>query len=57
LVGGEEMYFYPDDTLTTGDSAEFLGFFADDLPRIERVRLDISGDLFGVDNIEYGVLS
>lgn len=57
FVGGSTFNFgLPDGTLTFGDSAEFLGFFRNDLPRITEVRLDFSGVGFGIDNIEYGVV-
>jgi hypothetical protein len=53
-VDGSYTNFRPDDTYTTGDSAEFLGFFRSDLPEIQKVRLNLSGDMYGIDNIEYG---
>ncbi len=53
---GTYTNFRPDDTYTTGDSAEFLGFFRNNLPQIKKVRLNLSGDLYGIDNIEYGHL-
>jgi hypothetical protein len=53
---GSTMNFFSDDTLTFGDSAEFLGFFRNDLPQISKLRLRLSGDLYGIDNIEYGIV-
>jgi hypothetical protein len=53
---GTYTNFRPDDTYTTGDSAEFLGFYRNDLAQIRRVRLNLSGDMYGIDNIEYGNL-
>ncbi len=42
-------------TAAGGDSAEFVGLYRNDMPRIVSVHLDASGDgRFGVDNIEYG---
>ena len=54
FVDGTYQNFRPDSTYETGDSAEFLGFFRSDLPLIRKVRLNLSGDLYGIDNIEYG---
>ena len=57
FAGGETVNFRPDGTLTTGDSAEFLGFFVAGQPRITHVTLNLGGDEFGIDNIEYGNVS
>jgi hypothetical protein len=48
--------YRPDDTLALGNSAEFLGFFRNDLPPIRQLRFDFSGLTWGLDNIEYGVV-
>ncbi len=56
-VGGGTGNFSIETTSFGGDSAEFVGFYRNDMPRIQRIQLDASGDgLWGVDNIEYGVL-
>ena len=54
--GTTQLFGLTDDTLTFGNSAEFLGFFRNDLPRISEVRLDFSGVGYGVDNVEYGII-
>jgi hypothetical protein len=56
FANGTYQNFYPDATYETGDSAEFLGFYRNDLPQITKVRLNLSGDLYGIDNIEFGNL-
>jgi hypothetical protein len=55
FLDGTTTNFFPDDTLAVGDSAEFLGFYRNDLPPITGVRLNLSGDAYGLDNLEYGV--
>jgi hypothetical protein len=55
LEGGATVNVSFGTTPGTGDSAEFLGFFRNDQPRITAILLDASGDgLWGIDNIEYG---
>ncbi len=53
---GSTQNFYPDGTLATQDSAEFLGFYRNDHPRIARIVFRLSGDAYGIDNLEYGRL-
>jgi hypothetical protein len=53
---GSTQNFHPDATLTTQDSAEFLGFYRNDHPRIAEIVFRLSGDTYGIDNIEYGRL-
>lgn len=45
-------------TAGSGDSAEFIGLFRNDMPPISLIQLDASGDgRWGVDNIEYGTIN
>jgi hypothetical protein len=55
FVGGATATFSFETTATGGDSAEFVGLFRNDMPRITKVQLDATGDeLWGIDTIEYG---
>jgi hypothetical protein len=57
FVGGDTfLYGLTDATLTTGNSAEFLGFYRNDLPRITNVRFELGGTIYGIDNLEYGIV-
>jgi len=54
--GSTQLFGLTDDTLSFGDSAEFLGFYRNGLPRISQVRLDFSGVGYGIDSVEYGII-
>jgi hypothetical protein len=55
FVGGSTVSFAIETTGSSGDSAEFLGIFRNDMPGITMVELDATGtEYWGVDNIEYG---
>lgn len=56
FIDGSTINFAPDSTFATGDSAEFLGFFRNDLPPIRDVEFLFSGLTYGIDNIEFGVV-
>ena len=56
LADTSTIIYRPDDTLAVGDSAEFLGFFRNDAAPIRELRFDFSGQTWGLDNIEYGVV-
>ena len=56
LADNSTTIYRPDDTLAAGDSAEFLGFFRNDVAAIRELRFDLSGQTWGLDNIEYGVV-
>lgn len=55
--GGSEVYS-ADGTAASGDSAEFIGFYRNDQPRITQVNIrgggsNVDGD-WGIDNVELG---
>ncbi|MCC7257339.1 MAG: hypothetical protein IT486_03100 [Gammaproteobacteria bacterium] len=53
--GGTDMLDPLDLTGSGSDSAEFVGLFRNDMPRITRVDLTTTGGtLWGVDSVEYG---
>ncbi|MBN1845619.1 MAG: hypothetical protein JW810_08050 [Sedimentisphaerales bacterium] len=55
FVGGGSSSFQIETTATSGSSAEFVGIYRNDMPRIQRIRLDATGDNeWGIDNIRYG---
>lgn len=55
FVGGATEPIEFETTATGGDSAEFVGIFRNDMPRIAKVLLDGSGDgRWAVDTLEYG---
>jgi hypothetical protein len=55
FVGGSTVSFSIETTEASGDSAEFLGIFRNNMPGITRVELNATGTgYWGVDNIEYG---
>ncbi|MEQ8661891.1 MAG: VPLPA-CTERM sorting domain-containing protein [Gammaproteobacteria bacterium] len=55
FVGGGSTLTAIETTGAGGDSAEFVGVFRNDLPRITHLELDASGDgTWGIDDIEYG---
>jgi hypothetical protein len=55
FVGGATQDITLDTTGSGPGFEEFYGIFRNDMPRIERVAIDIAGDgQWGVDNIEYG---
>lgn len=57
FVGGGFETVSSETTGGSGDSAEFVGVFRNDQPRIESVQLDANGDgTWGIDNVEYGVV-
>lgn len=54
-VGGGTSTHSLEGTGSSGDTAEFWGFFRNDMPRITRIEMDASGDgEWGVDNLEFG---
>lgn len=55
FVGGGSDSFSIETTGSSGNTAEFVGIYRNDQPRITLIRLDASGDGdWGIDNIEYG---
>lgn len=55
FVGGSTVSINIETTGTSGASAEFLGLYRNDQPRITKVEIDASGSPpWGIDNIEYG---
>jgi PEP-CTERM motif len=55
LEDGSIQTFSIETTGVSGDSAEFFGFHTNGGPRIQRIRIDASGDgTWGIDNLEYG---
>jgi hypothetical protein len=54
---GQTFTFSIDGTAASGNSAEFVGIFRNDMPRISKVEMNASGDgEWGIDNLRYGVL-
>lgn len=54
--GSQSFVFNIDETDASGDTAEFVGIFRNNMPRIKRVLLNASGDgRWGIDNLEYGI--
>jgi hypothetical protein len=57
FVGGGTANVSFETTGSSGNSAEFIGLFRNDMPQIASVQLDASGDAsWGIDTIEYGVV-
>jgi len=55
FASGSSYSFTLDDTAGVGNSAEFVGFWRNDMPRITLIQLNAGGSSgWGVDNIEYG---
>lgn len=53
-VGGGTSTHSLEETGATGNTAEFWGFYRNDMPRITRIEMNASGDgEWGVDNIEF----
>lgn len=53
-VGGATSTHSLELTGSSGDTAEFWGFYKNDMPRITRLQLDATGDgEWGIDNIEF----
>ncbi len=58
FVGGATDSFTLETTGASGNSAEFAGIVANDMPQISMIQLDASGDnKWGIDNIEFGGVS
>lgn len=52
-----QFFMSMDEAPFSGDTAEFIGFYRNDRPRIMKIEFDSSGDQrWGIDNIEYGVI-
>ena len=57
FLGGATQSFTFETTATGGNSAEFIGIFRNDMPRIIGIQFDATGDgQWAVDNLEYGVV-
>lgn len=56
FTDGQRVNISFETTAAQGNSAEFLGIYRNNRPRITKVELDASGDgNWGIDNIEFGV--
>jgi hypothetical protein len=57
FVGDDTESYNPNATGSSGDTAQFVGFFRNDMPKINKVEFSSGGDnLWGIDNIEYGAV-
>jgi len=57
FIDNTTMGFTTDTTGSSGNTAEFIGLYRNNLPQIKLVQLDASGDgEWGIDMIEYGVV-
>lgn len=57
FLGGATENLSLETTGFSGDSAEFAGFYRNDMPPITRIQLNAAGDgSWGIDNLEYGTL-